>query len=122
MTLTQIQELNEAFQKRSVQLSELLPSGRMAEATAVLLRRSRQVHKYFIKLLNVPSEDQFNKTIDRMEEEMDEVIYILDQLEIANKKRHISLIGDFLEEGYRLISVYARCCDLIIEKKVVEEE
>ncbi|MBC6426412.1 MAG: hypothetical protein GDA51_08095 [Ekhidna sp.] len=122
MTLTQIQELNESFQKRSVQLSELIPSSGMVQVTSVLLRSSRQIHKAFVRLLNVSSEEQFNKTIDIMEEEIDEVVYTLDQLEIANKKQQISLVEDFLKEGYRLMSVYSKCCDYIIERKVAGEE
>ena len=122
MTLTQIQELNEGFQKRAVQLSELIPSSGLVQATSMLLRSARQIHECFHKLLNASSEAVFHKTMDTMEEEMDEVVYILDQLEMANKKQQISLIEDFLKEGYGLMSVYSKCCDYIIEQKVSKEE
>lgn len=122
MTLTQIQELNEGFQKKAVQLSELIPSSGLVQATSMLLRSARHIHDCFNKLLNAPSEEVFNKTIDTMEDEMDEVVYILDQLEIANKKQQISLIEDFLKEGYGLMSVYSKCCDYAIENRVSKEE
>ena len=53
---------------------------------------------------------------------MDEVVYILDQLEIANKKQQVSLIEDFLKEGYGLMSVYSKCYDCIIDKTLAKEE
>jgi len=122
MTLNQIQELNEGFQKRAVQLSELLPSGSLVQATSMLIRSAREIDEYFVKLLKVGSEAQFNTLMDKIEEEMDEVVFILDQLEIANKKQKIALVEDFLKEGYGLMSVYSKCCDYIIDKKVAKEE
>lgn len=122
MTLTQIQELNEGFQKRAVQLSELVPSGSLVQATSMLIRSARQINDHFVMMLKATNERQFNEMMDKMEEEMDEVVFILDQLEMANKKQQISLIDDFLKEGYGLMSVYSKCCDYIIEKKVPKEE
>jgi len=122
MTLTQIQELNEGFQTKAVQLSELIPSSGLVQATSMLMRSARQIHEGFQKLLKASSEAAFNKTIDKMEDEMDEVVYILDQLEIANKKQKISLIDEFLKEGYGLMSVYSKCCDYVIEQRVSKEE
>ena len=122
MNLKQIQELTKDFQEQSIQLAELVPSSGMVQSTATLLRSSRQIYTHFVRLLDVTSEQQFNKIIDTMEEEMDEVIYTLDQLEIANKKRQISLVSSFLQEGYNLLSVYAKCCEYVIEKRVEKEE
>ncbi|GAB4231378.1 MAG: hypothetical protein Tsb0034_03700 [Ekhidna sp.] len=122
MTLTQIQELNEGFQKRAVQLSELIPSGGLVSATASIIRSVRTIHDEFLKILSAKEETQFTKIMGALEDEMDEVIFILDQLEIANKKQQISLIEDFLKEGYGLMSVYSKCCDYVIEQKVKQEE
>ncbi len=122
MILSKIKKLNKNFQERSMQLSKLTPSGSLYQATSTLLRSSRKIHDCFIKLMNASSEAQFNTTIDRMEEEMDEVVFILDQMEMVNKKQKISLIEGFLKEGYGLISVYSKCCDHIIEKKVTREK
>lgn len=122
MTVEQIQQLNEKFQKQAVQLSELIPSGSLVQASSMLIRSSREIHEDFIRLLKSKGEEQFNKVMSRMEDEMDEVVFILDQLEIANKKQQISLIQDFLKEGYGLMSIYSRCFDQIIDKKVYKEE
>jgi len=122
MTLEQIQHLNEKFQKQSVQLSELIPTGSLVQATSMLIRSARQIHEDFIKLLQAKSEEQFNKVMERMETEMDDVVFILDQLEIANKSQQISLIADFLKEGFDLMSIYSKCIDQVIDKKVYKEE
>lgn len=122
MTRSQIQEENEKFQKQAVQLSELIPSGGLVQATSMLIRSTRKIHDCFQKLLKASSEMGFYKTMDKMEEEMDEVVYILDQLEIANRKQQISLIEDFLKDGFDLISVYSKCCDQILEQKALKDE
>ena len=122
MTLEQIQQLNEKFQKQSVMLSELIPSGSLVQATSILIRSSREIHENFMKLLQARSEGQFNKLMQLLEDEMDDVIFILDQLELANKQQKISLIEDFLKEGYELMSIYSKCFDQIIDKKVHKEE
>ena len=122
MTVTQIQEMNEKFQKSAVQLSELIPSGTLVQATSMLIRSARKIDEYFAKLLASSSEGQFHQAMDVLEDETDEVLFILDQLEIANKKQKISLINDFLKEGFNLISVYSKCFDHLIDKKVKEEE
>lgn len=121
MTVTQIHELNEKFQKTAVQLSELIPSGTLVQATSMLIRSARKVDSMFKTLLSASSEEQFNQLMDQLEDETDEILFILDQLEIANKKQQISLINDFLKEGYDLMSIYSKCFDYIIDKKVKEE-
>ncbi|WP_420316076.1 hypothetical protein [Ekhidna sp.] len=122
MTVTQIHELNEKFQKSSVQLSELIPSGTLVQATSMLIRCARKIDDLFLKLLKAPSEMVFNQILGRLEDETDEVLFILDQLEMANKKQKISLINDFLKDGYDLMSIYSKCFDAIIDKKVKDEE
>ncbi len=122
MTLEQIHQLNEKFQKQAVQLSELIPNGTLVQATSMLIRSSREIHQFFLSLLKANSEGKFNQVADRMEEEMDEVVFILDQLELANRSQKISLIQDFLKEGYGLMSIYSKCFDQVIDKKVYKEE
>jgi len=122
MTVTQIHELNERFQKSAVQLSELIPSGTLVQATSMLIRCARKIDEQFLKLLKAPSEVSFNQIMDLLEEETDEVLFILDQLEMANKKQKISLINDFLKEGYDLMSIYSKCFDAIIDRKIGDRE
>lgn len=122
MTVTEIHELNEKFQKGAVQLSELIPSGALVQATSMLIRCARKIDDQFSKLLAAKSETKFGQIMSMLEDETDEVLFILDQLEIANKKQQISLLNDFLKEGYNLIALYSKCFDFIIEKKIKEEE
>ena len=122
MTVTQIHELNEKFQKGAVQLSELIPSGTLMQATSMLIRSSRKIDEQFIKLLKASSDEVFNQTLSLLEDETDEVLFILDQLELANKTQKISLIDDFLKDGYDLMSIYSRCFDALIDKKIKEEQ
>ncbi|WP_462251128.1 hypothetical protein [Ekhidna sp.] len=122
MTVTEIHELNEKFQKSAVQLSELIPSGSLVQATSMLIRCARKIDDQFSKLLAASSETKFGQIMNALEDETDEVLFILDQLEIANKKQQISLINDFLKNGYDLIALYSKCFDYIIEQKVKEEE
>ena len=121
MTVTEIHELNEKFQKSAVQLSELIPSSSLVQATSMLIRCARKINDQFSKLLAASIEAKFGRIMSQMEEETDEVLFILDQLEIANKKQQISLINDFLKDGYDLIALYAKSFDYIINKKVEEE-
>jgi len=122
MTIKELQGLNEKFQNSAIQLSELVPASALVDATSSMIRSARKIDRGMQKLLIVNNEDQFNKTLDRIEEDMDEILFILDQLTNANKKQNILLINDFLKEGYTLLSVYSRCFDLIIDQYVDKED
>lgn len=122
MTIAQLYALNEKFQKGAVQLSELIPSSGLTEATSMVIRSSRRIHSYLEKMLSAETEVQFGKAISKVEEHLDEIIFILDQLDIANKEQKISLVGDFLKEGYDLLSMYSACVDQIIKEKIPSED
>lgn len=122
MTINELEELNEKFQKSAVQLSELMPSSGLANATSLIIRSAQIINKEMRRLVHVASEISFNRIMDKMEEEVDEVLFVLDQLGNANKKQQISLINDFLKEGYELLSVYSRVFDSIIEQRIEKEE
>ena len=122
MTVKDIHELNEKFQKGAVQLSELIPTGSLMQATSMLIRCARKIDDQFVKLLKAPSASAFNQLLDQLEEETDEILFILDQLEVTNKKNKISIIDDFVKQGYNLMSVYSKCFDAIIGKSVKEED
>lgn len=121
MTLQQLKEQNERFQKSAVQLSELIPSSGLANATSMIIRSAQKLNVLMEKLLRAPSEVAFNQVMDRLEEEIDEIIFVLDQLGNANKKQQIKLINDFLKQGYDLLSVYSKCLDSIIDRYVEKE-
>ncbi|MEM6735513.1 MAG: hypothetical protein AAF620_05525 [Bacteroidota bacterium] len=122
MTLTQILQLNENFQKHAVQLSELMPVSSLTQATSILIRSSRRIHTDFVNSLRSQEESSFYQFMSSVENEMDEVVFVLDQLEMAHKKQQISLIEDFLKEGYGLMSIYSKCCDQVISSKISEIE
>lgn len=122
MTVTEIHALNEKFQKNAVQLSELIPSGSLVQATSMLIRCARKIDDQFSKLLAADTDVKFGQIMSQLEDETDDVLFILDQLELANKKQQIALINDFLKGGYDLIALYSKCFDYIIDQKVKEEE
>ncbi|MEP1095934.1 MAG: hypothetical protein ABJG78_12535 [Cyclobacteriaceae bacterium] len=122
MTVIELHQQNVKFQKGAVQLSELIPSGALTEATSVIIRSSQLLHTFLEKLINAETEAQLGNAIERVEDNMDEIVFMLDQLDIANKKQPISLIEDFLKEGYDLMSVYSVCVNQVINQKVPNEE
>ncbi|MEQ9405069.1 MAG: hypothetical protein RIM99_15875 [Cyclobacteriaceae bacterium] len=122
MTIADLHELNERFQKRAVDLSELIPGGSLLEAASLIIRSSRRMHSYLEKMLAATSELQLGKAIEKTEEHLDEIIFILDQLDIANKEQKITLINDFVKQGYDLLSMYSACVDQIIKEKVASED
>lgn len=122
MTVTELHQQNVKFQKGAVQLSELIPSGALTEATSVVIRSSQLLHSFLEKLINAGTEAQVGNAIERVEDNMDEIVFMLDQLDMANKKQPISLIDDFLKQGYDLMSVYSVCVNQVINKKVPSED
>ena len=122
MTVADLHALNEKFQKAAVQLSELIPTGGLTEATSLIIRSSRRIHTHLEKMLAATTESQFGKAIEKVEEHLDEILFILDQLDVANRAEKISLITDFLKQGYDLLSMYSACVDQVIKQKIKIEE
>lgn len=122
MTIEELKGQNEKFQKAAVQISELIPSGGLTNATSLIIRSARRIQSYLEKLTHAETDVQFSKSIDYMENHMDEVIFILDQLDIANRKQELSLINDFLKQGYDLLSIYSMWVDEIIKTRMHSEE
>ncbi|MEQ8550767.1 MAG: hypothetical protein RIC03_22825 [Cyclobacteriaceae bacterium] len=122
MTLDQIHRLNGKFQHKTAQISELMPGGNLVEFASVLIRNSRRMDTVFTKMLAVQTQSGLGRAMARMEEEMDEIIFMLDQMDLANKKRNIKLITELVKEGYELLSIYSICCDQLLEKRLKREE
>ncbi len=121
--LEQVYQLNEKFRKNAVQLSELIPSGGLMSAATTIIRSAQRINEYFVKLLKSNyGERQFNSLMDKLESNMDEIVFILDQLDISNRKKQISRINDFLKEGYNLLSIYSKNFDQVISKRISKEE
>ena len=122
MTVADLNDLNEKFQKGAVQLSELIPSSALTEATSLIIRSSRRIHPHLEEILSAETESQFGTAIEKVEYHMDEIIFILDQMDFANRTREIRLISDYLKDGYDLLSLYSMCVDQIIKEKVPSED
>ncbi|MFT6868087.1 MAG: hypothetical protein ACJA08_002937 [Cyclobacteriaceae bacterium] len=122
MTLEQLYQSNEKFQKEASQLSEMVPGGNMIEFSSLLIRGSKKIDVLLQKLITAKSETSFHAALTKMEDEMDEVVYMLDRLDEANRMQKMDFIIKFIKKGYDLLSIYSMCCDQLIEKKIKADE
>lgn len=122
MTLEQLTKLNEKFQERASQLADLLPGSNLLAFSSAMIRSAQKMDKILNKVLNAKGPIGFYNQMDALEEEMDELIYMIDKLDDANRKREIPTITDFVKKGYELLSLYSICCDQIIEKKMKKQD
>jgi len=122
MTIQDIQRRNEHFQKKTIELVELLPGSGFLEVSTALIRSIRLIDKYLIKSLQVQSAAQFSHLMGRIEEELDEAVYILDRIDKTNRSYKMKVVENFLKEGYDLLSIYSLCCDQLIGKKLRVDE
>lgn len=118
MTLEQLTHLNEKFQHKAAALPDLLPIGSLLEYSSVLIRRSKRLEKIFHKLLAAEGEGALSGAMNAAEYEMDEIIYILDRLDIANRKKKYVPITDFVKYGFEMLSFFSLCCDQVLEKRM----
>ena len=122
MTLKDIQERNEKFQKRAAGLVDLIPGGSFLEVSTAIIRSVRLIDKYLIKMIRSKSTSEFDQSIDLIENELDEAVYILDRIDNKNRKYKLQVIETFLKEGYDLLSIYSLCCDQVIGQRINEDE
>jgi len=122
MTIQDIQKRNEHFQKKTIELVELLPGSGFLEVSTALLRSIRLIDKYLIKSLQVQTAGQFTHLMGRIEEELDEAVYILDRIDKTNRAHKMKAVENFLKEGYDLLSIYSLCCDQLIGRKLRVDE
>jgi hypothetical protein len=122
MTLQDIQKRNEHFQKKTIELVELLPGSGFLEVSTALIRSIRLIDKYLIKSLQVQTPGQFSRLMGMIEEELDEAVYILDRIDKTNRTYKMKAVENFLKEGYDLLAIYSLCCDQLIGKKLRVDE
>ena len=122
MTLQNLQKRNEQFQLKTAGLVDLMPAGGLLDVTTALIRSIRLIDKYLAKLVKSSSEDEFSLSMKRIEEEIDEAVYILDRIDKKNRKHRLNVLANFLKQGYDLLSVYSLCCDHIISKKAIKDK
>lgn len=122
MTLEQLYQRNEKFQQEAMSIADLIPGGSLLGYSITLMRNAKKLDELLKKVLQAKTEIRFFQSIEAIEEETDEIIFILDKMDIENRKNKIGIITDFLKRGYELLSLYSLCCDQIIEKKVAKED
>ncbi|MFH6981988.1 hypothetical protein [Marinoscillum sp. 108] len=122
MTLEQLSRLNEKFQQKASGLAELLPGSNLLTFSTTIIRTTKKLDVVLKKVLNAKSEGSFYTQIEAMEEEMDELIFMMDRLDEANRKRNIGTITDVVKAGYELVSLYSLCCDQILERKTKKQD
>lgn len=89
--------------------------------TSSIIRAAKRLDIVFPKLLSAKTEIRFSTVMDKLEEEMDELIFALDQLADLNRKRQFSALNEFIKFGYDVLSIYSMACDKIIERRITEE-
>jgi hypothetical protein len=118
MTLEQLTHLNQKFQQKATELPDLLPIGSLVEYSSVLTRRSKRLEKIFNRLLLAEGEGALSGAMNAAEHEMDEIVYLLDRLDIANGKKKYIPITDFVKYGFEMLSYFSICCDQVLEKRM----
>ena len=121
MNLEQLERKNEKFQKAAAQLTNLMPDENLVPLTSMMIRSSRKLKEIFPMLFTAKTEIRFSRVMERIEEEIDEIIFALDRLAERNKGRNQGSINEFIKYGYDMLSIYSFACDKIIEKRVAEE-
>jgi len=122
MTLEQLTHRNEKFQELASQLAELLPGSNLLAFSTSMIRTCKKLDKLVQKVLSSKSDTGFFNQIDLLEEEIDELIFMMDRLDEANRKGKMDAITDVVKQGYELVSLYSLVCDQILERKTKNED
>lgn len=117
MTLQELSRLNEKFQQKASEMVDLIPGSNLLAFSSAIIRTAQKLDRVLNKVLTAKTEVSFYTQVDALEEEMDELIFMMDKLDDANRKRNIPILMDFVKRGYELLSLYSICCDQIIEQK-----
>lgn len=121
MNLEQIQRRNEKLQDQAISLTEAIPGENLFPYTSIIIRSLKKINKLFPSLVSSLSEMRFYTQMEKLEEEVDEVVYALDKLHEVNRKYEILTINEVIKSGYELLSIYSMASDKIIEKRVRKE-
>lgn len=122
MTLDDLTARNQKFQKNAAQITELIHHASVLDNCSLLIRSSKRLDNYFRKVISAKSEMQFNSLMGTIEDETDEIIFMLDQLTAFDKKNDSKAMTDVVKQGFDLLSVYALACDKVIESRVSKED
>lgn len=103
-------------------MAELLPGSNLLAFSTTIIRSTKKLDVVLKKILSAKTEVGFYNQIEAMEEEMDELVFMMDRLDEANRKRNIGSITDIVKQGYELISLYSLVCDQILERKTKSKQ
>ena len=121
MKLEELERKNERFRQAAGRIDELLPGENLISLCSLMIRSSKKVDQLLHAILQSTKKVQFYKYMDRMEEELDDIVFSLDQLAIVNTQKKIPQLEDFIKFGYDLLQIYSLACDSIIEKRTRQE-
>ena len=121
MKLEELERKNEKFRQAAGRIDELLPGENLISLCSLMIRSSKKVDQLLHAILQSTKKVQFYKNMDRMEEELDDIVFGLDQLAIVNTQKKVPQLEEFIEFGYDLLQIYSLACDSIIEKRTRQE-
>ncbi len=122
MKLNQIEDLNKKLQDLAVKCSEAIPGENLVEHISNIIRSLKAIDARFLKLIQSKSDMTFFTTLEKLEEQLDEVVFALDQIHIVNTKYEINVLNQLIINGYEMLSIYSMACDSMIEKRVNKEK
>lgn len=117
MTIEQLYHRNEKFQQKATELVDLLPGSNLLTFSTAIIRSAKKMDALLRKALTAKTDNSFYQYMENLEEEMDEIIYLLDKLDVATRGHNMDVITDFVKRGYELLSLYSLCCDQVLERK-----
>ncbi len=122
MKLNDLTERNKKFQNSVAQITELVHHMTVLEYCTQLIRSSRKLDNYLRKILAAKSEMQFSVALEALEEESDEVLFILDRLTEFDKKNSTTVMSAMVKQGFDVVSVYSFACDKLIASRLSKDE
>lgn len=121
MKLEEIERKNERFRQAAGRINELLPAENLISLCSLMIRSSKKVDQLLQGILQSTKKVQFYRYMDKMEEELDDIVFGLDQLAIVNTDKKVPQLEEFIKYGYDLLQIYSLACDSIIEKRTRQE-
>jgi len=122
MKLNDLTERNKKFQDSVAQITELVHHKSVLDYSSQLIRCTRKLDALLRKLLATKNESQFNVVIESLEDESDEIIFILDQLTDFDKKNGTKVMKQMVKQGFDVISLYSFACDKLIASRLSKDE
>lgn len=122
MTLQELTQKNEKFQQVATQMAELIPGGNLIAYSTKLIRCSVKLEAQTHKVLAAKGNISFYNQIDLLEDEIDELIFLIDKLDEANRSQKILVVNDVVKSGYEMVSLYSLLCDQVIQRKTQNQD